>query len=116
MSAREQTGDRELYRLVFAYNDFTNLLRESVNVIRHCWTICGNNVFRKHDVGGMSIRLVIFAGALVSSLNRINQVFLPIFGFVSRGYAASLRGFGKLSYSCSRSCSSLLCQDEFGQG
>src|SRR6266498_5807247 len=52
MAACEQTGDSELYRLVFAYNDFTNLLRESLNVIGHSGMICGNNVFRKHDVGG----------------------------------------------------------------
>ena len=82
MAAREQTGDSELYRLVFAYNDFTNLLRESLNVIGHSGMICGNNVFRKHDVGGESFRLVTFAGVLVSSLNLINQVFLPIFAFV----------------------------------
>ncbi len=54
MAAREQTGDSKLYRLVLAYNDFTNLLRESLNVIGHAGMICGNNVFRKHDVGGMS--------------------------------------------------------------
>jgi hypothetical protein len=52
MTAREQTGDSELYRLGLAYNDFTNLLRESLNVIGHSGMICGNNVFRKHDVGG----------------------------------------------------------------
>ena len=51
MAAREQTGDSELYRLVFAYDDFTNLLRESLDVIGHAAMICGNNVFRKHDVG-----------------------------------------------------------------
>ena len=54
MTASEQTGDRELYRLVLAYNDFTNLLRESLNVIGHSAMICGNNAFRKHDVGGTS--------------------------------------------------------------
>ena len=60
MTAREQTGDRELYRLVLAYNDFTNLLRERLNVIRHCGMICGDNAFRKHDVGGMSFRPCYF--------------------------------------------------------
>ena len=65
MAAREQTGDSELYRLVLAYNDFTNLLRESLNVIGHAAMICGNNVFRKHDVGESVFRLVIFADALV---------------------------------------------------
>ena len=83
MAAREQTGDSELYRLVLAYNDFTNLLRESLNVIGHAETICGNNALRKHDVGEMSLRLVTFAGGLVSSLNLINQAFLRIFAFVS---------------------------------
>lgn len=78
MAAREQTGDRELYRLVLAYYDFTNLCRESLNLIRHSGMVCGNNAFRKHDVGGKSIRPVTFAGALVSSLNPINQVFLQI--------------------------------------
>jgi hypothetical protein len=33
--------------------------------------------------GGKSFRPVTFAGVLVSSLNLINQVFLPIFAFVS---------------------------------
>ena len=46
MTAREQRGDSEFYCLAFAYNDFTNLLRESVNVIGHCGMICGNNAFR----------------------------------------------------------------------
>lgn len=97
MAAREQTGDSELYRLVLAHNDFTNLLRESVNVIGHLGTICGNNGFRKHDVGGISFRLVTFAGALVSSLNLINQVFLRLFAVVSQGHAASLRVVGTFS-------------------
>ena len=52
MAAREQTGDGELYRLVLAYDDFTNLVGESLNVIGHSGTIRGNNVFRKHDGGG----------------------------------------------------------------
>src|SRR5438045_2510210 len=47
MATREQTGDSELYRLVLAYNDFTNLFRESLDVIGHSGMICGNNVFRK---------------------------------------------------------------------
>ena len=60
MAAREQTGDGELYRLVLAYNDFTNLLRESLNVIGHSGMICGNNVFRKHDVGGIEFPACYF--------------------------------------------------------
>ena len=51
MTAREQTGDRQFYRLILAYDNFTNLLREGVNVIGHAGTICGNNGFRKHDAG-----------------------------------------------------------------
>ena len=69
MAAREQAGDRKLYRLILAYNDFTNLLRESVNVIGHSAMICGNNAFRKHDVWGMSFRLVTFDGAQSPPLN-----------------------------------------------
>jgi hypothetical protein len=65
MAARQQTGDSELYCPILAYNDFTNLLRESLNVIGHSGMICGNNVFRKHDVQKMSFRLVTFADALV---------------------------------------------------
>jgi len=58
MAACEQAGDRELYRLVLAYNNFTNLPRERLNVIGHAGMICGNNVFRKHDTGGTSFRFV----------------------------------------------------------
>ena len=89
MTACQQTGDSKLYRLVLANDDFTNLLRESLNVIGHAETICGNNALRKHDVGEMSFRLVTFAGGLVSSLNLINQVFLRILAAVSQGHAAS---------------------------
>ena len=95
MTAREQTGDRELYRLVLAYNDFTNLLRESLNVIGHSAMICGNNAFRKHDVGGMSSQPVTFAGVLVSLLNLINQVFLRVFAFVSVPRRLSVRAIGQ---------------------
>jgi hypothetical protein len=52
MTAREQTGDSEFYCLAFADDDFTDLLRESVNVIGHAGMICGNNIFRKHGRGG----------------------------------------------------------------
>ena len=81
MTAREQTGDRQFYRLILAYDDFTNLLREGVNVIGHAGTICGNNGFRKHDAGGVSFRLVTFANTLVQALNLASYVFLQIFGF-----------------------------------
>jgi hypothetical protein len=47
VTAREQTGDGELYRLILAYDNFTNLLREGVNVIGHPEIICGNAVIRK---------------------------------------------------------------------
>ena len=50
MTAREQTGDREFNRLVLAYNDFTNLLREGINVIGHPEIICGNGEIRKQDM------------------------------------------------------------------
>ena len=60
MAAREQAGDGELYRLVLTYDDFTNLLRESLDVIRHSGTICGNNTFRKHDVRGVEFPACYF--------------------------------------------------------
>ena len=91
MAACEQTGDSELYRLVLAHNDFTNLVRERLNVIGHAGMICGNNVFRKHDAGGMSSQPVTFAGALVSSLNLINQVFLRISPVASLPCECSVR-------------------------
>jgi len=45
VTAREQTGDREFNRLVLSYNDFTNLLREGINVIGHPEIICGTARF-----------------------------------------------------------------------
>src|SRR5262249_6561926 len=62
MTACQQTGDSKLYRLGFAYNDFTNLLRESFNVIGHAGMICGNNAFRKHEVGGNEFPACYFWG------------------------------------------------------
>ena len=50
MTAREQTGDREFNRLVFAYNNFTNLLCESLNVVGHPEIICRNAAVRKQDM------------------------------------------------------------------
>ena len=47
VAAREETGDCELYRLILAYDNFTNLLRGRVNVIRHSGMICGNDIVRK---------------------------------------------------------------------
>jgi hypothetical protein len=113
MAARKQTGDSELNRLVLAYNDFTNLVCESLDVIGHAGMICGNTAFRKHGVGGKSFQLVTFARSLVSSLNLINQVFLRILAIASQGRAASSRVFGPLSCSCSCSCLSLFCGAEF---
>ena len=81
MAAREQTGDCEFYRLILAYDNFTNLLREGVNVIGHAVTICGNNGFRKHEAGGVSFRLVTFPNTLVQALNLANYVFLQVFAF-----------------------------------
>src|SRR4051812_24806892 len=60
MAAREQTGDSKLYRLVFAYNDLTNLLGESLNVIGHAGRICANNIFRKHDARGNELPAYYF--------------------------------------------------------
>ncbi len=51
MAAREQTGDCEFYRLILAYDNFTNLLCERVNVLRHSEMIRGNDAFRKQAYG-----------------------------------------------------------------
>jgi hypothetical protein len=95
MAPREQAGNSKLYRLVLANDDFTNLLRESLNVIGHAGTICGSNVFRKHDAGGNEFSACYFASALVSSLNPINQVFLRIVVFVSLARRCSIRSIGE---------------------
>jgi hypothetical protein len=50
MTAREQTGDSEFYGLIFAYDNFTNLLREGVNVVGHFGMICGNDALRKQHM------------------------------------------------------------------
>jgi hypothetical protein len=50
MTPREQTGDSEFNRLVLAYNNFTNLLCEILNVIGHREMICGNAALRKQDM------------------------------------------------------------------
>jgi len=47
MATREQTGDGEFYRMILAYDNFTNLLREGVNVVGHPEIICGNAALRK---------------------------------------------------------------------
>lgn len=59
MAARKQTGDSELYRLGLAYNDLTNLLCESLNVVGQSKMICGNDVFRKQDAGGLVSALLL---------------------------------------------------------
>ena len=46
MTTRKQTRDREFYRLILAYDNFTNLLRESVNMFGHLEIICGNAALR----------------------------------------------------------------------
>jgi NAD(P) transhydrogenase beta subunit len=51
MAAREQTGDCEFYRLILAYDNFTNLLCERVNLLRHSEMIRGNDAFRKQAYG-----------------------------------------------------------------
>jgi hypothetical protein len=50
MTTRKQTGYCEFYRLVLAYDNFTNLLYESVNVVGHPEIICGNSALRKQDM------------------------------------------------------------------
>jgi hypothetical protein len=50
VAAREQGGDCELYRLILAYDNFTNLLCERVDVFRHSEMICGKDKVRKRDV------------------------------------------------------------------
>src|SRR6266699_2320028 len=47
VAACEQTGDCEFYRLILAYDNFTNLLCECVDVFRHSQMICGNDTVRK---------------------------------------------------------------------
>jgi hypothetical protein len=47
MTARKQTGDGEFNCLVLAYDNFTNLFREGVNVVGHAEIICGNAGIRK---------------------------------------------------------------------
>ena len=50
MAASEQTRDCELYRLILSYDNFTNLICECVNVVRHSGMICGNDVDSKRDM------------------------------------------------------------------
>ena len=59
MTPRQQTRDSEFYCLAFADDDFTDLLRESVNVIGHAGMICGNTVFRKHDRGREAVSALL---------------------------------------------------------
>jgi hypothetical protein len=47
MTTREQAGNSKLYRLVLAYNNFTDLFCEGVNVVGHAAMICGNGALRK---------------------------------------------------------------------
>jgi hypothetical protein len=54
VTAREQTGDSEFYRLILPYDNFTNLLREGVNVVGHPEMICGNDALRKQDMWEMT--------------------------------------------------------------
>jgi hypothetical protein len=64
--------------------------------------------------GGKSFQPVTFAGALVSSLNLINQVFLWIFAFVSLSRRRSVRPVDQhLPKTISAPGS---CQNEFEQG
>jgi hypothetical protein len=82
MTAREQTGDRKLNRLILAYNDFTNLLRERVNVIGHWAMMCGNDDLRKHDMRKIT-RSSILAFARTPTLDLVTGVspFVQISAF-----------------------------------
>jgi hypothetical protein len=60
MTAREQTGDRKFYRLILAYDNFTNLLGEGVNVVSHSEMICGNVALRKQDNWKMPSAFLLF--------------------------------------------------------
>jgi len=95
MTAREQTGDRQFYRVILAYDNFTNLLRESVNVIGHAGMICGNDGFRKHGAGGMGFYTVTFAYTLVQALNLASYVFLQVFAFALLRRGRSVRVDGQ---------------------
>jgi hypothetical protein len=65
-------------------------------------------------VGEMSFQLVTFAGALVSSLNPINQVFLRIFAGVSLSCRLSVHAFGQPQSKTQPMFG--YYQAEFGQG
>ena len=54
MTARKQTGDGEFNCLILAYDNFTNLFREGVNVVSHPEIICGNATLRKQDMQGVA--------------------------------------------------------------
>ena len=47
MTAGEQTGDGEFYRLILAYDNFTNLFREGVNGVSHREIIYRKRAIRK---------------------------------------------------------------------
>ena len=96
MTAREQAGDSKFYRLILAYDNFTNLLRERLNVIRHCGMICGDDAFRKHDVGESFFGLATFIDTNVPPLHPANQAFLRIFAVVSLPGQRSVRVVGRL--------------------
>lgn len=51
MAPREQAGDSQFYRLSLAYDNFTNLLCESINMVGHTEMICVSDGLRKRDMG-----------------------------------------------------------------
>jgi len=55
MTTRKQTGYCEFNRLVLAYNNFTNLLYENVNVVGHPEIICKNAAIRKQDMQSVAV-------------------------------------------------------------
>ncbi len=50
MAAREQAGDSEFYRLSLAYDNFTNLLCERINVVGHSRMMSVSDSLRKRDM------------------------------------------------------------------
>jgi hypothetical protein len=50
MAAGEQAGHSEFYRLSLAYDNFTNLLCESINVVGHSGMMSVSDSLRKRDM------------------------------------------------------------------
>ena len=74
----------------------------------------GTMSFANTMSGGKSFRLLTFAGVLVSSLNLINQVFLPIFAGVSLRSRLSVHAIARPQSETKPMPG--YYQNEFGQG